>query len=439
MLKIVKGYGFGYAPGYSVGEPVKIDNTVYLPGEDEETGEVISAEEIKRRAEEEKAAEEKRFRESVDAEVSRILTERSAELEKERASIIESGKKEAADISAEAKAATMAIMEKAKKECAILKEQARKEGHDEGFAEGREQSLEKYKKCIDAAGKLLSEINARKEAYYISGEEEMRETVFELVNKIVRTELRTNPKVLESIIGEAAKNFRNSDYLKITLAEDAVTERFRTDEKLIKDIIPFIPEIELEFDDDAEEGTVIEDDGSQIVDAGVPTQLEFLKEVLKNSRGEEDETEGLTVEPGGAESLSDIAVKSADDDDTASASGAEAIDSADTAKAADSAGTAKAADGTDEIKAADETKTADGADAAKAAESTETAAAEEPQDASDMSEFKDIMAEIMAEKSAEKKAAAIVEDMLETAQESAPKKKTGKKAKPQSAAAESAE
>lgn len=80
MLKIVKGYGYGYVPAYSVGEPVKIDNTVYMPGEDAETGEVISAEEQRRRAEEEKAEEERRFKEEVDAKVSQILAERSAAL-----------------------------------------------------------------------------------------------------------------------------------------------------------------------------------------------------------------------------------------------------------------------------------------------------------------------------------------------------------------------
>lgn len=295
MLKIVKGYGYGgygYVPAYSVGEPVKIDNTVYLPGEDEETGEIISAEEQRRRAEEEKAREkaeeERRINEAVETKLSQILAERSEALEQERVQILEQGRNEAASISAKAKADTMAIMEKANRECAMLKEQAKKEGFNEGFADGRKESLEKYSKYIDASGRLLSEINSRKEAYYISSEEEMRTTVFELVNKIVRTELKTNPRVIEGIIAEAAKNFRNSDYIKITLAEDGITERFKTDEKLIKDIIPFIPEVEIEFDEDAEEGTVIEDNGSEIVDAGVPTQLEFLKEILRTTRGESD-------------------------------------------------------------------------------------------------------------------------------------------------------
>lgn len=285
MLKIVRNIG----TGYEMGEPVKIDNTVYIPVEDEKTGELLSAEDLRKREEQEaaekKAAEEYRINDEVDKRLKLALAERSAQLEKERTEIIEKAKKEAAAITADTKSATMAVMEKAQNECIILKEQARKEGYDEGYASGREESLEKYKKYIDASGKLLSEINSRKEAYYISNEDELRTTVFEMVKKITRAELAADPKVIDGIIAEAAKNFRNSDYIKITLAEDGLTERFRTDEKLIKELIPFIPEVEIEFDDEVEEGTVILDNGSEIVDAGIPTQLDFLKEILNNTRG----------------------------------------------------------------------------------------------------------------------------------------------------------
>lgn len=285
MLKIVRNIG----TGYEMGEPVKIDNTVYIPVEDEKTGELLSAEDLRKREEQEaaekKAAEEYRISDEVDKRLKLALAERRAQLEKERTEIIEKAKKEAAAITADTKSATMAVMEKAQNECIILKEQARKEGYDEGYASGREESLEKYKKYIDASGKLLSEINSRKEAYYISNEDELRTTVFEMVKKITRAELAADPKVIDGIIAEAAKNFRNSDYIKITLAEDGLTERFRTDEKLIKELIPFIPEVEIEFDDEVEEGTVILDNGSEIVDAGIPTQLDFLKEILNNTRG----------------------------------------------------------------------------------------------------------------------------------------------------------
>lgn len=445
MLKIVKGYGYGgygYVPAYSVGEPVKIDNTVYLPGEDEETGEIISAEEQRRRAEEEKAREkaeeERRINEAAETKLSQILAERSEALEQERAQILEQGRNEAASISAKAKADTMAIMEKAQRECAILKEQAKKEGFNEGFEDGRKESLEKYNKYIDASGRLLAEINSRKEAYYISSEEEMRTTVFELVNKIVRTELRTNPKVIEGIIAEAAKNFRNSDYIKITLAEDGITERFKTDEKLIKDIIPFIPEVEIEFDEDAEEGTVIEDNGSEIVDAGVPTQLEFLKEILRTTRGESDGSEV-------AEASFEIA-----SDAVPAESLRESAEAAETAEAAMAAEPAETAEFMQEELPEQESFADVMADVMAGA----AAAEEEPQLTED--EAAALMAELMTEAGAAAKAeagmeigaeavteaAAVTETAAaEPAEETVPPKtaKSGRKTKPRSDAAENAE
>ena len=291
MLKIVRGLGPAYNPTYEMGEPVKINNIVRIPSdsddEEQEQEEVVSAEELRRIEEEEKAEQERRFNEAVNAEVTRIISARADSIDAERAKIIEKAQKLAADMAADAKATTLSIMEKAEKECVLLKEQAKKEGFDEGFGQGREESLEKYKKYIDAAGKLLAEINSRKDAYYISNEEELRKTAFEVIQKVVFAEIENDPTLIDNIIAEAAKNFRNADYIKITLAEDEITERFRTDEKLIKEIIPFIPEIEIEFDSEAEEGTVILDDGSESVDAGVPTQLEFLQEIMKNTRGEE--------------------------------------------------------------------------------------------------------------------------------------------------------
>ena len=287
---------------YGMGEPVKISNTVYMPMEDEETGEEISAEEVaKREAEkaeekrireaEEKLEMERRINEEAEAKLKQFLVRRSESLEKERTEIIEAAKKEANALAADAKATTMSVIKKAETECIKLKEEARREGHEQGYAEGRTESLEKYKKYIDAAGQLLEEINSRKEAYYISYEEEMRETIFEMVHKVIGEALKADPQIIDGIIGEAAKNFRNSDYIKITLADDEISERFITDKKLMRDIIPYIPEIEIEFDDEAEEGTVIIDDGAEIVDASIPTQLDFLKEILRNTRGEATEEE----------------------------------------------------------------------------------------------------------------------------------------------------
>lgn len=286
MLKVYKSpYDYGGQ------EPVVIDNTVYIPQENDDDNNFVSEEELRKKHLEEKAAEEKRFNDAVNAEVRRIIEMRSAELEQHRINILDAANKAAKATAEDAKKTTAAVLERASKECAILKEKAKAEGFKEGFDEGKKQSMEKCSKYIDASAQLLSDINAHKDAYYISNEKELRETLFLMVQKITKAELKTDPAVIERIIADAAKGFRNSDYIKISLADGEVSREIKTDEKLIKKLIPYIPDIDVEILPDAEEGTVILDNNEEIVDASVPTQLDFLKEILKNTR-EKTTTEG---------------------------------------------------------------------------------------------------------------------------------------------------
>ena len=54
---------------------------------------------------------------------------------------------------------------------------------------------------------------------------------------------------------------------------------------LIRSIAGNIPNVEIEVLHDAEEGTVILDNDSEIIDASVPTQLEFLREIMNSRKG----------------------------------------------------------------------------------------------------------------------------------------------------------
>lgn len=282
MPKIFKQFGYNV----DLETPVAIDNTVYIPLTPEEAA--LSADERKNAELERKAAEEKNLKEAVDAEVKRILDEQSIALEYKRSTIIEEAKKQANAISEDAKKTTAAVLEKTSKECVLLMEQAKKDGYNEGYQNGHKESLEKCKKYIDGAAKLLAEINTRKEAYYISNEKELRDTVFMMTQKIVKAELEVNPLVVERIIADAAKGYRNSDYIKISVSDGEISEKIKTDKTFINKLIPFIKDIEIEVLPEAENGTIILDDDQNIVDASIPTQLDFLKEILKNTRGEEE-------------------------------------------------------------------------------------------------------------------------------------------------------
>lgn len=290
MLKVVK-------PSQAVfdyNNKVAIDNTVVMPEPPEDSDEFLSFREKKEREEEERQRKlreqvetESRIQREIEAGVERQMNERHMVINGERDRILEEAHQQAETMIAEARSAAMHYLRQAENDNAIAAEKARKAGYTDGFASGKKESLAKCETYLKAAAGFLDEINSRKEAYYISNREEMKETVLELVKKITLQEIKTDPKIIEGIIAQAAKNFRNSDYVKISLANGEVAQKLRTDANFVKELIPFIPDIEIEVLNEAEENTVILDNGSEIIDASVPTQLDFLREIVKNTNSQD--------------------------------------------------------------------------------------------------------------------------------------------------------
>ncbi|WP_432649693.1 hypothetical protein [Huintestinicola sp.] len=293
MLKIVKSkvYNFDSSKLVPVGEQEQ-KKPEPVPEEEipEPTPEEIAA---KQEAERAKRLEDetKRFNEAVIKRSDEIISARKKKMDEDYDRIVAAGRNSADKMIEDARSKTRAVFAAAEEECDRLRERSRKEGFEAGFEAGKEEALRKCEKYLETAGALLSEINSKKEAYYISHEYELCETVLDMVRKITLSEIKTDPEVIDRIAANAAKSFRNSDYVKISVAQGEASRNFVTDKEFVKSLIPFIPEVEVEELDplDAPPGTVVLDNGSEIIDASIPTQLDFLKEIMKNSHKEEQE------------------------------------------------------------------------------------------------------------------------------------------------------
>lgn len=292
MLKIVKSkvYNFDSSKLVPVGEQEQKKPEPVPEEVPEPTPEEIAA---KQEAERAKRLEDevKRFNEAVIKRSEEIILARKKKMDEDYERIVAAGKNSADKMIEDARSKTKAVFAAAEEECDRLREKSRKEGFEAGFEAGREEALKKCEKYLETAGALLSEINSKKEAYYISHEYELCETVLDMVRKITLSEIKTDPEVIDRIAANAARSFRNSDYVKISVAQGEASREFVTDKEFVKSLIPFIPEIEIEELDplDAPPGTVVLDNGSEIIDASIPTQLDFLKEIMKNSHKEEQE------------------------------------------------------------------------------------------------------------------------------------------------------
>ena len=157
-------------------------------------------------------------------------------------------------------------------------EQIKKDAFDEGYERGQSESRTKCESYIKAAAGLIAEINSKKDALFKRYEREILETTFDIAEKITLKMADNEKDAIVEMIKSAAKHFRNSDYIKLTLSDVDVAVEVISDKDFLSEILGGIPHIETELISD-DGGTLILDNGSEIIDASVSTQLNMIKEI----------------------------------------------------------------------------------------------------------------------------------------------------------------
>lgn len=285
MLRVIKStnLNLGYEP-----EPVAIDNTVVIkqkeiPAETESEGDNIFREFVAEDVtdvvfEPSETPQEIALRELSEKE--ELLKQKEAELS-EKEQFLNS---EYERLMKEAEEKSKALFEETIKNAEADAEIIRKTAAEKGYSEGNEKSKSTAEKYLSAAAELVSQATAQKEAYYISHKDELIETACFLAEKLIATKLSEDKSIIANIAANAAKDFRNSERVKISLASADISAEATADIDYLKSLIKGIPDIEIEILENAKTGTVVLDNGSEIIDASVPTQLDFLKEIMENSR-----------------------------------------------------------------------------------------------------------------------------------------------------------
>lgn len=128
--------------------------------------------------------------------------------------------------------------------------------------------------------RLSEQMVSDKAELFDSYEVEIFDTVMEIVNRITLNSLGQKDKaVVKKTIKEAGKSFRGSEYVKLTLSKTDVSEEMAADTDYFKKLFTNVKNVEVEVLKDAPSGTVIIDNGSEITDAGIQTQLKMIEEL----------------------------------------------------------------------------------------------------------------------------------------------------------------
>ena len=298
MAGIIKG-GFSYGYPRSEDSEPPVMKTVYgaqTPTPQSRKNEEAEAIPQKNLPQREMPEEEQP--EIVEAEAARLEREKlTAEYEamrdryeKEAERFVLRAKEKAAEIYEKTKEIAARTIEDAKTEAEEIKKRADAEGRQQGYDEGLKQGyddgyVKALKKCKDSLMELKTlseEITAGKEEIFKQNERQLFDTIFEIAQKITVDSLKQKDKaVITKMIREAGKKYRNSKNVRLMLSQLDVSEEAEIDSELLEQVFKNCTNVEIEILKDAPEGTLIIDDGIEITDAGISTQLKMIEQLGK--------------------------------------------------------------------------------------------------------------------------------------------------------------
>ncbi|MCL2086346.1 MAG: hypothetical protein FWH05_01970 [Oscillospiraceae bacterium] len=165
-------------------------------------------------------------------------------------------------------------------------ELARKDGYADGNAKGYEEGyatgLRKCKETMQELVAALEDVVNSKDQILKEYKQELFNSIFTISNKIIADSLKQRDKaVITKMLQAAAKGFRNSEYVKITLSKLDVDIMSEADMDCLRKVFRDTQHIEFEISKDAPSGTMILDNGSEITDAGTGTQLNMIKDLAE--------------------------------------------------------------------------------------------------------------------------------------------------------------
>ncbi len=169
-----------------------------------------------------------------------------------------------------------------KKQTEEARQQAYEEGEKKGYDEGYVKALKKCKETLVELKDLSEQVTADKSDLMMQYERQLFDTIFDICNRITLGVLGQKEKgLITRMIREAGKKYKASKTVKITLSKLDVSEEAEIDEQLLKDVFKNCSNVDIEILEDMPAGTLLIDDGAEITDASVMTQLKMVEQLGK--------------------------------------------------------------------------------------------------------------------------------------------------------------
>ena len=218
------------------------------------------------------------------AEKRNKLKEEEKKAEQKAQEIIDSAKKQAEE-----------ILKKAKQEAQEMKEDALRQGREEGYRDGIEKGREEaYKEIKDTEGvksmEYLNEIKGVINALSDEKEKILAQYKLNLVDiaitvaeKVIQVSLKTSGEIIERMILSATERLASKEWVKIYISKTDAELMMEGGLDIIHTLSNLSDNIKVIPMEKENQGTCIIEFPDEIIDASANTQVENIREIISNS------------------------------------------------------------------------------------------------------------------------------------------------------------
>lgn len=225
--------------------------------------------------------------EAIDAgetEFTEGLFAKELELEPEpepQIDYVAQAKEQAEQIISEANAEAVMIHDKASKDADTLREMARQEGYQAGYASASQQANEELRAGREALAGQEQELQTQYEAAMAELEPKLLDTILTVFDEVFRMQFAGKRDMLLHLVKNAMRGIRETRQYKIRVSEAEVSflreHKEELQEKVGEDV-----QIEIVMDPELSESQCIIDADSGVYDCGLDVELDNLIRDLRS-------------------------------------------------------------------------------------------------------------------------------------------------------------
>ena len=187
------------------------------------------------------------------------------------------------------------ILAQAREEAVARKEKAAEEGYQEGFDKGYNEGYAKsaadvketlQTECrafLEEMREIVTEVSCRKEEILEKYKQDLKNIAIAIGEKVIQVSLKSSGSVIEKMILSATEKLRTREWAKIYISKADADLLVRGDHDILRVVGRLSENLKVVVMENEKPGTCIIELPDEIIDASASTQVENIKEILKNT------------------------------------------------------------------------------------------------------------------------------------------------------------